>query len=150
MSDAVDTFLEGWLARREPQPPPELSERLRRRVSAGRERQALAGASATRAFAAPPAIAGEPAAELANLAVGLLEELARQPDGAGSKALAAAGPEGARALAELRDRAGRLLEADALLTYALEAAAEQGPHAVSALAAWLAPARLAALLPDQA
>lgn len=53
-------------------------------------------------------------------------------------------------LAEDRGRAGALdlLAADALLTYAFEAAAERGPEAVSALAERRGPARLALLLAE--
>src|SRR5690606_980843 len=54
----------------------------------------------------------------------------------------------AAALAEAHDRSGalHLLAADALLTYAFEAAAERGPEAVTALAERRGAARLALLL----
>lgn len=54
----------------------------------------------------------------------------------------------AAALAEAHDRSGalHLLAADALLTYAFEAAAERGPEAVMALAERRGAARLALLL----
>lgn len=54
------------------------------------------------------------------------------------------------ALERPEERAGALdlLAADALLTYTFEAASEEGPAAVDRLATLLAPARLAALLPE--
>lgn len=142
MSEGAATPLEAWLASREPRPPEELGERLRRRA----REHARAGSPGAAVLPPAPLGAGARATHLAILAVRLLGELASEPGGPGSKALAAAGPGGAEARAGLRARAARLLEADALLTYAFEAAAERGPEAVEALAAWLAPARLAALL----
>jgi len=57
-----------------------------------------------------------------------------------------------RVLASAGDRtaAADLLVADSLLTYACEAAAEQGEEALAATTAMISPARLAQLLPPEA
>ncbi|MEN8375229.1 MAG: hypothetical protein ABFS34_07250 [Gemmatimonadota bacterium] len=125
-----------WLAEREPQPPPALATRIRSVVEAAADE-----------MPSVPEGVGPRASRLGGLALQGLAALAREPAGPGSKELAAAGPQGAPALAALRARAADLLVVDALLTYALEAAAQDGPESVHAIADWLSPARLATLLP---
>jgi hypothetical protein len=152
MSDAPATL--SWLAARTPPPPQALFDRLQARVrdprggnGGGAADAGPPGAARPRDAQAGPAPSeiGPVARSLAEHAVGLLAELCREPAGPGSKALATAD---ADARGRLHERAYRLLEADALLTYALEAAAEDGPDAVRALASWLSASRLATLLPE--
>ena len=156
MSGSVGGDPRRWLAERRPAPPADLAERLARRL----ERPAAAAGdgaapgggvadprAAPAAFVSPPPEVGRVQAELGRHAAVILAELCRAPDSPGAKRLA-----GAERVAErgsLRERALELLEADALLTYAFEAAAEEGPDAVLATAAWLSPSRLATLLPDR-
>jgi hypothetical protein len=134
-----------WLSARRPPAPLALSARLDDRVA---KRPAGAPGDALGRFAERPPSLGPTTAALGAHAVALLATLCHQADGPGTKSLAIAGDATAGERQLLRERAFRLLEADALLTYALEAAAEEGPEAVRALAAWLAPARLASLLRD--
>ncbi len=118
-----------WLVQRQPAPPPALLERMA---------EALGAVDATTAESA----AGSASASGA--------------EGAGLPPIPAA--LGAAALDRLRavlespgDRAAAidLLAADALLTYALEAAAEAGPAALEATARAFGPDRLATLLPGR-
>lgn len=148
-----------WLAERRPAPPADLADRLKRRLDrpaaasgggdagtgdAGRPGDVPAG------FAAPPPGVGPIAADLARHAVSILARLCREPEAPGAKQMAGAGAERAAERDRLRERALELLEADALLTYAFDAASEEGPDAVLATAAWLSPSRLATLLPARA
>ncbi|HUG42149.1 MAG TPA: hypothetical protein VMM12_16895 [Longimicrobiales bacterium] len=82
------------------------------------------------------ALEGAPAADaaveerLADAALATLRQLARHPGG--------------------RESAPALLAADALLTYACEAAAERGPAALEALTSGLSPERFDSLLEEGA
>lgn len=129
MSESTERGMHSWLAARRPPPPPTLAAALRERFADGTE-------------------SGDRADALADAALESLAALAAERATRGSKALAAQGATAAGELAELRARAHRLLEADALLTYALEAAAEQSPERLERLAARLSPAAFAGLLPD--
>lgn len=148
-----------WLAGRRPAPPPDLADRLKRRLdrppTASGDRDAGTGAAGhpgdvPPAFAAPPLGVGPVAADLARHAVIILARLCREPEAPGAKEVAGAGAERAAERDRLRERALALLEADALLTYAFDAASEEGIEAVLATAAWLSPSRLATLLPARA
>jgi hypothetical protein len=122
----VSAAARAWLRARAPAAPPRLAERLER---------ALAGDAAP-AGAATPAATGDGAGVpevAAALAAAALERL-----------------EVAVAHCDERAAAYDLLAADALLTYACEAAAEAGPEALLALTAALAPVRFEALLPGDA
>ncbi|HSM37235.1 MAG TPA: hypothetical protein VK837_12615 [Longimicrobiales bacterium] len=154
MSDAPVTL--SWLAARTPPPPQVLFDRLQARV---RDAPSGNGGGAADPLPGPPSgaqhgaeLAGPAPSEIGPVArllawhaVGLLADLCREPAGPGTKSLATTD---ADTRGRLRERAYRLLEADALLTYALEAAAEEGPDAVRALASWVSASRLASLLAE--
>lgn len=148
MSGPASSDPRRWLTERRPAPPADLADRLARRL----ERPASASGDGVAdppavpaAFAALPPEVGPAPAELVRHAAVILAALCREPDSPGAKQLA--GAERAAERGRLRERALELLEADALLTYAFEVAAEEGPDAVLATAAWLSPSRLATLLP---
>jgi len=117
-----------WLESRDPAAPPELLAKLQEAVAALR---ADAGDSLSGAHSHGM---GQGTDEALPALVTTLAEAALDRFRA------------ALALGDDRSAAFELLAADALLTYAFEAAAEVGPDAVSACARVYGPARLAALL----
>jgi hypothetical protein len=89
-----------------------------------------------------------------SLRTAIEDALRRGDPGAGPlpDRLAAAGVRTLRRVVESpgdRGVATELLAADALLTYACEAAAEEGPEAVRELARAFGPARFAEILPEE-
>ncbi len=134
MSERSDALR--WLDSRRPVPPESLLSRLRAALGA---MEPTAGGSAT----------AHPAGDSGTIAP--TEAMGRGPEATAALArqLASAAVEWLRkVIAGPGDRASALdlLTADALLTYAFEAAAEAGPEAVNAVAADFGPGRLVELL----